>query len=142
MRKLFIFAMIAIALLATAKDKTPESIDQLTARAAAADKHKQTELYPELANRELDAADAAYNTDVEKAKALFNQSAKDAVIAANAALESNHRLKQTEISLREIGHRMLDIRRSWAFEDRAPLDGAIQLVEDARNKLLDRMFKK
>jgi hypothetical protein len=142
MRKLFIFAMIAAALFAAAKDKTPETIDQLKARAEAADKHKQTELYAELANRELAAADAAYNSDAEKAKALFNQSAKDAVTAANAALESNHRLKQTEISLRELGHRMSDMRRGWAFEDRAPLDPAIQQVETARSKLLDRMFQK
>ncbi|HUN89297.1 MAG TPA: hypothetical protein VMU28_10925 [Terriglobales bacterium] len=142
MRKFFIVAMVAVALLATAKDKSNETIDQLRVRAAAADKRKQTDLYAELAKRELEEADSTYNTDAEKAKALFNQSAKDAEVASQAAIDANHRLKQTEISLRELEHRMSDMRRSWAFDDRAGLDPAIQRVEAARTKLLDRMFQK
>ncbi len=142
MRRLLIFAMMAVTVLASAKSKTPETIDELKARAASADKHKQTELYAELAKRELAAADATYNTDVEKAKVLFTDSAKSAELASQAALDSNHRLKQTEISLRELEHRMSDMRRSWAFEDRAALEPAIQRVETARSKLLDRMFGK
>ena len=142
MRKVLIVAMLLTAWMASAKSKAPETIEELKARAAAADKHKQTELYAELAKRELEDADSAYNTDAEKAKALFNESAKDAELSSQAALDSNHRLKQTEISLRELGHRMSDMRRNWAFEDRSALDPAIQRVETARSKLLDRMFQK
>jgi len=134
--------MMAVSVLASAKSKTPETIEELKARAASADKHKQTELYAELARRELDAADSTYNTDADKAKALVTDSAKSAELASQAALESNHRLKQTEISLRELEHRMSDVRRSWAFEDRAAFDAPIQRVETARSKLLDRMFGK
>lgn len=142
MRKVLIVAMLVSALTASAKSKIPETIAELKARAAAADKHKQAELYAELANRELEAADSTYNTDIEKAKVLFLDSAKDGELSSQAALDTNHRLKQTEISLRELEHRMSDIRRSWAFEDRAALDPAIQRVETARSKLLDRMFQK
>ena len=133
---------MAMALLASAKTKANETIDELRTRAASADKHKQTELYAELAKRELEEADSIYNNDAEKAKSLFGDSAKDAEIASQASLESNHRLKQTEISLRELEHRMSDVRRNWAFEDRAALDPSIQKVETARTKLLDRMFQK
>ena len=142
MRKALIVAMLLLPWLASAKSKSTESIDELKARAASADKHKQTELYAELAKRELEAADSSYNSDAEKAKVLFNDSARAAELSSQAALESNHRLKQTEISLRELAHRMSDMRRNWAFEDRAALDPAIQRVETARSKLLDRMFQK
>jgi len=142
MRKVLIAVLVGVTLLALAKEKSSETIDQLKARAAAADAHKQAELYAELAERQLEAANEQYNTNVDQAKVLFEASAQSAEQASQAALDANHKLKQTEIKLRELSHRMSDIRRTWAFEDRAPLDPAIQRVEAARNKLLDRMFQK
>ena len=142
MRKLFIAVVVAATLLAGATERSTETIDQLKTRAAAADKKKQAELYADLAERQLDAANQQYNTNVDQAKALFEESAKSAELASQASLDANHKLKQIEIKLRELSHHMSDIRRTWAFEDRAPLDPAIQRVEAARNKLLDRMFQK
>jgi len=142
LRKLLIVVMIATALLSVAATKQPETIDQLKTRAAASDKPKQAELYIELAKRQLEAANDQYNTNVDQAKASFEESAKSAELSSQASLESNHKLKQIEIKLRELSHRMSDVRKTWAFEDRAPLDPAIQRVEAARNKLLDRMFQK
>ncbi|MGZ4788626.1 MAG: hypothetical protein ACXVZV_05330 [Terriglobales bacterium] len=142
MRKLLVAIIVATALASAAKDKAPESIDQLKARAASADKKKQVQLYVELAQRQLESSNDLYNTNADRARELFLESATSAELASNAAVESNHKLKRTEIDLRELSHRMSDIRRTWAFEDRAPLDPAIQRVEAARTKLLDRMFKK
>jgi len=142
MRKLLIAVVVAATLLAVAKEKSVETIDQLKTRAAAADKHKQAELYVDLADRQLEAANEQYNTNVDQARALFLDSAQSAELASQASLDANHKLKQTEIRLRELSHRMNDVRRTWAFEDRAPIDSAIQRVEAARNKLLDRMFQK
>jgi hypothetical protein len=149
MRKLLIAVVAGTTLLgglslsrASAKDKPPETVEQLKARADAAEKHKQPELYAELASRQLEAADQQYSSNVEQAKALFLASAQSAELSSQAALDGNHKLKQTEIKLRELSHRMSDIRRTWAFEDRAPLDPAVLRVETARNKLLDRMFQK
>lgn len=141
-RKFLISIVVGLALFAVAADKPPETLDQLQARAAAADKKKQTELYVDLAERQLQAANDAYNTNPDQAKALFEQASKSAELAAQASLDANHKLKKTEIKLRELSHHMSDIRRTWAFEDRAPLDPDIQRVETARNKLLDRMFQK
>ena len=142
MRKLLIAVFIGIALFSAAKEKPAETIEQLKARAESADKKKQIDLYADLAQRQLEAANDAYNTNIDRAKTLFTASAKSAELAAQAALDANHKLKNTEIRLRELSHRMSDIRRTWAFEDRAPLDPDIQRVEAARNKLLDRMFQK
>jgi hypothetical protein len=141
-RKLLIAAVVLLTLLPAYADKPIETLDELKARAAASDKHKQADLYIELAKREAETADETYNANADQAKALFEDSAKSAELSSQAALESNHKLKQIEIKLRELAHRMSDIRKTWAFEDRAPLDPAIQRVEAARTKLLDRMFQK
>jgi len=142
MRKLALAVMIGAAWFCLAAQKPGETIDQLKARAAASDKSKQVELYSELSKRQLESANELYNTNAEQARDRFLEAVKSAELAAQASLDSNHRLKQTEIKLRELSHRMSDIRKTWAFEDRAPLDPAIQRVEAARTKLLDRMFKK
>lgn len=142
MRKLLILVMLAAAVASFAGDKPQEPIDQLQARAAAADKKKQVDLYMDLAQRQIETANDAYNTNADQAKKLFDDAAKSAIVAAQAALDANHKLKRTEIRLRELSLRMSDIRKTWAFEDRAPLDPSIQSVEAARNKLLDRMFQK
>lgn len=141
MRKLLIVVMLVTAVVAVGRDK-PQSIDQLQARADAAKVKKQVDLYADLAKLQLDTSDTVYNTNADKAKQLFKDAAKSGVMAAQAALESNHKLKKTEIRLRELSFHMSEIRKTWAFEDRAPLDSAIQSIESARNKLLDRMFKK
>jgi len=142
MRTLLIAAVVGLTLLPAYSDKPPETLAQLKARAEASDKHKQADLYLELAKREAEAANETYNTNADQAKELFEDSAKSAELSSQAALESNHKLKQIEIKLRELSHRLSDIRKTWAFEDRAPLDPAIQRVETARTKLLDRMFQK
>ena len=141
MRKLLVL-VILVSAVGAASGKKPEPIDQLAARAAVAKTKKQVDLYVELAKRQLDASDSVYNTSADKAKQLFKDAAKSGVMAAQAALDSNHKLKKTEIRLRELSFHMSEIRKTWAFEDRAPLDADIQSVECARNKLLDRMFKK
>jgi DNA-binding transcriptional regulator YbjK len=142
MRNLLAATLLAIAVSTIAADKPPETLEQMKAQAAAAEKSKQVDLYIELARRQLEVANNLYNSSADQARDMFLQSAESAEHAGQSALDSNHHLKQTEIKLREISHRMSDIRRTWAFEDRAPLDPAIQRVEAARNKLLDRMFKK
>ncbi len=142
MRKLLIALIVGTALVSVAKDKPPETIEQLKAQAESADKKKQIELYVKLAQRQLETSNDLYNANPEQARQLFLDSASSADLAAGAAVETNHRLKKTEIELRELAHRMSDIRRTWAFEDRAALDPALQRVETSRSKLLDRMFKK
>jgi hypothetical protein len=141
MRKLVVAVIIfGIALAASAKEL--ETIDQLKARAAAAEKNKQPELYSRLAKQQLEAANDVYETHADVARNLMAESAESAERAAMASMESHKREKKTEIELRELAKRMDDIGRTWAFDDRAPVKAAIQRVETARSKLLDRMFQK
>ena len=142
MRKSLILLIVGTALLLPAAEKVSPTIEQMKAKAASADKTKQPELYMELAKVQLESSNDIYNANADQARDLFMDAANSAELASKAAIESNKKLKKTEINLRELSHRMSDIRRTWAFEDRAPLDPAIQRVEAARTKLLDRMFQK
>jgi|SRR4051812_27251166 hypothetical protein len=142
MRKLFlaIFIVFGIALVASAKE--PETIDQLKARAATAEQNKQPELYSKLAKEQLEAANEVYGSNAEQARKLIDDTADSAEKASKASLASGKRQKKTEIDLRQLAKRMDDIGRSWAFDDRAPVKAAMDRVESARSKILDRMFEK
>jgi hypothetical protein len=122
--------------------KEPETLDQLKARAEAADISKQPELYSKLAKQQMEAANDAYATNVEQARNLVNEVADSAEKASATSIKAGRREKKTEIDLRQLGKRMDDISRTWAFEDRTPLKAAADRVEAARSKLLDRMFEK
>jgi hypothetical protein len=141
MRK-FVIGVVIFGFVLIVSAKETETIDQLKARAAAAEQKKQAELYSQLAKMQLEAANNVYETHADVARNLIADSADSAEKAATASMESKKREKKTEIDLRELAKRMDDIGRTWAFDDRAPIKAAIQRVENARSKLLDRMFQK
>jgi hypothetical protein len=140
MRKFILSLMIGLSLLCFGKDK--ETVDDLKAKVATAEKPKQAEIYTEIAKLQLKAADDTYSTNPEAARALFEDSVQAAEKAATASIEAGKRLKQVEIDLRKLSHHVEEIRQSWAFDDRPPLDAGVQRIDAARTKLLDRMFKK
>jgi hypothetical protein len=140
MRALVVILIFGMALSAVAKE--PETIDELKTRAAAADEKHQAELYSRLAKMQLDAADTTYTANPEQARALVQQSAESAEKASQACVNTRKREKKTEIELRELGKHMDDVIRTWPFDDRSLVKDAVQRVETARSKLLDRMFEK
>jgi hypothetical protein len=141
MRKLIIAITIcSLGLAAAAKE--PETIDQLRTRAEAAQKGKQAELYAKLAAMQAEAANTAYNTSVDQARQLIKDCVDSAEKASQTSLASGKRQKKTEIDLRQLYKRLDDISKSWNFDDRGPVKDAMQRVEAARSKLLDRMFEK
>lgn len=60
--------------------------------------------------------------------------------AADAATTSNKRIKQTEIDLRKLEHRVRDIEASLSVDDRPPMEKAVQELEQVRADLLAKMF--
>ena len=140
MRK-FVFGVVLITTL-FALGKEPETTEQLKARAEAAQPDKQPKLYLELAERQVNDADHAYNTDVERAKSIMEQAIQAAEKSGEMSVQTGKDLKKIEIGLRKLSKRLDDLSRSWALEDRPPLKAGIQKIESARTKLLDRMFKK
>ena len=62
--------------------------------------------------------------------------------ATDASIATGKRLKNTEITLRKMAEKFRDIKRSVAFEDQAPLQAAVDALENMRTDLLSAMFGK
>ncbi len=135
----FIFVLFTVALLAK---KTPETLEELKARAEQAKPQDQVGLFLEVAKRQLETADAAYSSgDPDHGKAAIDDVALYAEKAGAAAVQTGKHLKNTEIELRKMEDKIEAIRRSVEFESRPPLQSAGDRLEKVRTELLNRMFK-
>ena len=136
-----LIALCATSLLCIAKEKL--SLAELKERAEKAKPQDQPHLYIDVAGRQLETAtqtfDSGDNTTAQSAVADVRTYGKK---AAEAALQSRKQLKNTEISLREIVVKLRDLKRSVSFEDRQPIQTAIDDLEKMRTRLLTKMFSK
>ena len=113
----------------------------LKARADAAQGGERATLSLEYAHRQLEDANTLYTQgDVDKAEAEIDEVLAYSHKAADAASASGKRLKQTEIELRKLEHRMSDIGKSLNIDDRPPVEKAVQELEQVRADLLAKMW--
>jgi hypothetical protein len=126
------------SLLGLAADQPPRD---LKARADSAQGSEKVVLSLEYAHRQLEQANTFYNDgEAEKAEAAIREVVTYSRTAAEAATIANKRLKQTEIELRKLEHRMRDIGQSLSIDDRPPVEKAVQEMEQLRANLLAKMF--
>ncbi len=125
------------ALICVAQQPSPE----LKAKADAAQGSERIVPSLEYAHQQLEYANNLYTDgDVDKGAAAIAEVMTYARRAAGAATESNKHLKQTEIDLRKLEHRMRDIEESLSVDDRPPVEKAVQELEQIRADLLAKMF--
>jgi polyhydroxyalkanoate synthesis regulator phasin len=135
-----ILAMVVASAVSAAASKE-ETLAEMIARADAARPEERPALYTEIAERQLKAADRLYGDGkAEEARAAVNDVVTYCNQATNAAISSGKKLKQTEIAVRKMAARLRDIRRGLAFEDQAPVQAAVEKLENLRTTLLNRMF--
>ena len=132
---------VLVFLLSVLLQAGSETADALKARADAAQGGERAVLSLAYAHQELEDANNLYTQgDVEKAEAAIREVVDYSHKAADAASSSGKRLKQTEIDLRKLEHRMRDIGQSLNIDDRPPVEKAVQELEQVRANLLARMF--
>jgi hypothetical protein len=142
MKKCVATALVAFAIgvMAFAAEKT---LDQLKAEVSNAKLQDQPRLYSSIATLEMDQAESLFSTnDAQKGLGVIATVTADCESAAKSAIDSHKRLKETEIALRKISDRMDTLSKSVEFESRAPIKAASDRVDQARNNLLNAMFKK
>ncbi len=141
MWKSSLLALLLLLLPLAAWGKKDESLDQLKERANAARGGERVSLCLEVANRQLSAADQLYTDGkVDDATTAVKDIASYSEMAGAAAMESGKKLKQAEISVRKIAHRLTDIKGTLNFEDQPPVHDAIGRLERVRTNLLAKMF--
>ena len=132
--------MLAVGTGAFAKEL---SLAELKARVEHAKPDERTSLCIQIAERQVEASNKLY-TDGKTAEA---ETAIHDVIsysqqASETAGQTGHHLKNTEIAMRKMSHRLSDIKRTLPFEDQASVQSAVDTLDKIRTDLLSRMFGK
>ena len=140
-RIIILAVLFASSLIAFARKE--ETLAELIARAEASKLDDRPHLYAEIARRQVKAADQLYVAgNPEEARAAVRDVVEYSDKASDAATHSGKKLKDTEIAVRKIVARLRDIKRTVAFEYQAPIEEAVDHLEQVRTQLLSQMFGK
>jgi hypothetical protein len=119
------------------------SVAEVMQQAQAVSVDRQPELYIRAAEENLKASTKLYDDgQVDQARNMLNDLVTYSDKAAEAATRSHKRVKNTEIELRKITEKLLDLKRTLNFEDQAPVQAAMDHLESLRTSLLSLMFGK
>jgi hypothetical protein len=140
-----LLVLLMIAGIGAAAQKQ-EKYDQIEQQARAAQDGKRSELLADLAYLDFDRARGSY--DAGKPEMAVRQLAdarghgKQAMDQLNeeAKRRKTHGMKHVEIEFRKIAFGLRDLSRSVSFEERPPVQDALQFFSDARSQILQMMF--
>ena len=119
------------------------TLEELKARAETAKPDERATLCVQIAERQVETADKFYTEGkLEEAQAAIRDVVGYSQKAVDAASQTGHKLKNTEIALRKMAHRLNDIKRTLAFENQATVQDAAETLEKLRTEVLNRMFGK
>ena len=135
---MFVFALAAATM--AARD---ESVEELKSRVQNAAPQDRPKLCVQIAELQLRNADKLYrNGDAEQARAAVEDIVTYSRKARDSATETKKHVKNVEIAVRKMAERLRDIKRTLSIEDQAPVEHAIQELEEIRTSLLQQMFSK
>jgi hypothetical protein len=138
MRLLALILVVASSSAAFARDET---IDQLKARVESAAPKERVSLALRVAELQTSAADKLYaDGKNDEARAAVKDVVSYTEKAGDAATQSGKKLKDAEITVRKIAHKLADMKRTVDLENQVPLQEAIDHLERVRTQLLAKMF--
>lgn len=120
-----------------------QTLQQLEAKASAANPDDRVRLCLEIAERRLRTAGDGFKAgQVDEAQAAIKDVVDYAGQARDASVQSGKRIKNTEIVMRKLAAKVREIKRTVNFDDQAPLQAASDELEKIRTDLLSHMFAK
>ena len=118
-----------------------ETVDELKAKLASSSESDQPKLCLEIARRQLDATEKAYqDARLPQAQTLLQDVVDYAQKAGDAARKSHKHIKKTEIEVRKMSRRLQDLKPTVDLDSRQPVQDAINHLEHIRTQLLMQMF--
>lgn len=132
--------LLASTLTASAKKA---SIDELKERLKNATRpDDRAKLAIQIAEGQTDAADKLFKQGkFDEGQKAVAEVASFAQQAHDSAIVTGHRLKDIEISVRKMAYRLTDMKRQLTFDEQAPVQAAIDHLQNIRTDLLNHMFK-
>jgi hypothetical protein len=132
--------LLAAALAAPANKASIDELKEKFKNATRPDDKASIAL--QIAEAQVDAADKFYKQGkYDEGQQAVSEAASYSQQAHDAAILTGHRLKNVEISVRKMAHRLADMKRQLTFEEQAPVQAAVEQLEKIRTDLLNRMFK-
>jgi hypothetical protein len=126
-----------------AAPRTDESVKELKSKVASTGVSDRPRLCIQIAEKQLDASDKLYaSSDVDKAQAALTDVVAYSELARDYAIQSHKHQKQSEIAVRRMTRKLMDILHTLGREDQAPVKDAVSHLERVRDDLLGSMFKK
>ena len=140
--RLLVTHLLIVAFLPTF-GRAADTVDELKARLEKANNDERIKICTRIAALQVATADQLFTDgNAEDARRAVEEVATYLEKARDAAMQSGHRLKETEIAARKSVRRLENIKRTLAFEDQPAVEQSIQRLEDVRTSLLERMFRK
>ena len=136
-----LLALILVVASSSAAFARDETIDQLKARVENAAPKDRVSLALRVAELQTNAADKLYaDGKNDEARAAVKDVVSYTEKAGDAAIQSGKKLKDAEITVRKIAHKLADMKRTVDLENQVPLQDAIDHLERVRTQLLAKMF--
>lgn len=134
-------AIVVVAACSLAMAREHESLDQLKSRFDTASPKDRVSLGLRISEIQADAADRLYSDGKpEDGLAAVQDVVSYCEKASDSAAQSGKKLKDAEITIRKIVHKLGDMKRTLNFDDQAPVQEAIDHLERIRTQLLTKMF--
>ncbi|HZS96831.1 MAG TPA: hypothetical protein VFA40_08620 [Terriglobales bacterium] len=119
------------------------TLEQLKARLQNAKPDDRATLSAQVAEHQVENADKLYAAGKsEEAVAAIHEVVSYSEQAQKAAEQSGKKLKNVEIAVHRMAHRLTEIKRSLPFDDQATVQEAVERLDKIDSDLLNRMFGK
>jgi hypothetical protein len=135
--------LVTLSVWASAIPAKEFSVEELKVRLATASVGDRPRLCVEIAERQLTSADKFYaEGDAEKGQAALADVALFSETARDNSIQSGKRLKQTEISVRQLARKLNDLKHQVTHDEQTAVQGTIDRLQKVRDDLLAAMFHK
>jgi len=119
------------------------TLEQLKARLQNAKPDERATLSVQVAEHQVENANKLYTAGKsEEAVAAIREVVSYSQDAQKAAEQSGKKVKNVEIAVRRMVHRLTDIKRSLPFDDQATVQEAVEQLDRIDTDLLNHMFGK
>ncbi|MGA8439914.1 MAG: hypothetical protein WB762_35690 [Candidatus Sulfotelmatobacter sp.] len=135
------FALLVTAGLGARGWAKQLTLDELKERVSGASVAERPALCIEIAERQEEAAGRLYAAgDVDKAEAALADVAAFSELARDYAIQSHKHEKQSEIAIRKMARKLLNLKHTFVREDQKQIQDTIDRLEKIRDDLLAAMF--
>jgi hypothetical protein len=119
------------------------TVDQMKAKLASTSIGDKPHLCVQIAQRQMAETVKLYAaTEDEKGQAAMTDVVAFSELARDYSIQSHKYQKQTEIAVREMTRKLIEIMNTLGHDDQAPVRDAVTRMQRVRDDLLMAMFPK